>query len=545
METFSNESENPCLVETRQGFSVLYRKHFLYSKYNPSQSVKKIIEQTEIKKNTLVLVFSPLLFYGFNELLEKLPEDSFIFAIETDSRLFDFSKEYYYPFSNNKNCCYCNVTSIYEFSKLLESSRIPPAGNFRHVLSIDFSAGVQLNKIQYESFKQTADNFISTFWKNRMTLTRMGRLYAKNIFTNLKYLSSSENLVPFSITRPLLVLGAGLSVENLLPLLADEADRFYIIAVDAVSKTLLKSGIIPDSIVMVESQLANEKSFIGIAGSKIPVITDLTSRPNIVNLTQGKKSFFLSEYTKCNFLDRLKKSSLINLCLPPLGSVGLAAIEIALYLRSEKIPVYFCGLDFCYDAGKTHCKEAPAHRTNLDTHNRLNTIEKVFSAFRQHSFYHIGKDNKYHITEPALSTYAQLFSARYSMIENLWDIGNTGINLGSRFCTIEQMIENAKNYSEKTSSQLKEKSHNNNQTNLYAKKFLKEELDSLVKIKNILTGKIKDEKSELESLLNEREYLFLHFPDAYSGLKMNESFLKRIRAELDIFIKTIEISLKY
>ena len=169
METFSNESENPCLVETRQGFSVLYRKHFLYSKYNPSQSVKKIIEQTEIKKNTLVLVFSPLLFYGFKELLEKLPDDSFIFAIETDSRLFDFSKEYYYPFSNNKNCCYCNVTSIYEFSKLLESSRIPPAGNFRHVLSIDFSAGVELNKIQYESFKQTADNFISTFWKNRMT----------------------------------------------------------------------------------------------------------------------------------------------------------------------------------------------------------------------------------------------------------------------------------------------------------------------------------------------------------------------------------------
>jgi hypothetical protein len=370
----------------------------------------------------------------------------------------------------------------------------------------------------------------------------MGRLYAKNIFTNLKYISDSENILPKSITRPIFVIGAGLSVEKVLPVLSLEADRFFIITVDAVTKTLLKSGIIPDRIVIVESQLANEKSFIGIAESKIPVITDLTSRPNIVNLTKGKKSFFLSEYTKCKFLDRLKSNNIISLSLPPLGSVGLAAIELALYLRSPGIPIYFCGLDFCYDTGKTHCKEAPAHRTNLDNHNRLNPIEKINSSFKPHAYYQLGKDNKYHITDPALSTYAQLFSARYSMIENLWDIGNIGINLGSRYCTLDQMLENTKNYHKKNyninSSQITKENCEN------ARMFLNTELDSLIRIKKILTGESKEETAVLQKLLEEREYLFLHFPDAFLGLQMNESFLKRIRAELDIFIKTIQLSLK-
>jgi hypothetical protein len=78
-----------------------------------------------------------------------------------------------------------------------------------------------------------------------------------------------------------------------------------------------------------------------------------------------------------------------------------------------------------------------------------------------------------------------------------------------------------------------------------SKDFLSHELNCLLKIKNILTGKITDSKNELQSLLSQREYLYLHFPDAYLGLQMNESFLKRIRAELDIFIKTIQLSLNY
>ena len=75
---------------------------------------------------------------------------------------------------------------------------------------------------------------------------------------------------------------------------------------------------------------------------------------------------------------------------------------------------------------------------------------------------------------------------------------------------------------------------------LVINKFYETELNALKKIKAMLTGKDKTEDKLLEKLLIEREYLYLHFPDAHLGLKMERSFLKRIRAELDFFIKDIE-----
>ena len=77
----SNINE-PCLVETRQGFSVLYQNKPLYSKYAPKDSIKKIIDSLNILPNTLILCFSPLLAYGLEELFEKLPENCFVLALE-------------------------------------------------------------------------------------------------------------------------------------------------------------------------------------------------------------------------------------------------------------------------------------------------------------------------------------------------------------------------------------------------------------------------------------------------------------------------------
>jgi hypothetical protein len=48
---------------------------------------------------------------------------------------------------------------------------------------------------------------------------------------------------------------------------------------------------------------------------------------------------------------------------------------------------------------------------------------------------------------------------------------------------------------------------------------------------------------QIHTLLQKREYLYLHFPDGYR-LSMESSFLKRVRAELDSFIKIIEVSLR-
>jgi hypothetical protein len=75
------------------------------------------------------------------------------------------------------------------------------------------------------------------------------------------------------------------------------------------------------------------------------------------------------------------------------------------------------------------------------------------------------------------------------------------------------------------------------------KNFISNEIIELEEIKNYLTnGNI-----QIESLLekiNQHDYLFIHFPDGYKNATEDISFLKRVRNEIDFFLKILNRSYK-
>ena len=73
-------------------FTVEYKERFLYSKYNPTRAVLGTIQCLEILPGTLIVICGPALWYGLPELLEKIPQDCSIVAIEKELPLFNLSK---------------------------------------------------------------------------------------------------------------------------------------------------------------------------------------------------------------------------------------------------------------------------------------------------------------------------------------------------------------------------------------------------------------------------------------------------------------------
>ena len=75
------------------------------------------------------------------------------------------------------------------------------------------------------------------------------------------------------------------------------------------------------------------------------------------------------------------------------------------------------------------------------------------------------------------------------------------------------------------------------------KNYISNEIFELEEIKNYLTnGNI-----QIESLLdkiNKHDYLFIHFPDGYKNATEDISFLKRVRNEIDFFLKILNRSYK-
>ena len=157
--------QKPCVVqkiETPQGFSVSYKEHLLYSKYNPSKNIITAVENLNLIPGTIILCIAPVLGYGLNELKNKLPENCQIVLCEAEQALYDFYKAEGFKADGLIECAPAELSDLplklYELAK---------SGKYKRVIRLDMSAGVQFNSDFYNKLFAACTDSVMTFWKNR------------------------------------------------------------------------------------------------------------------------------------------------------------------------------------------------------------------------------------------------------------------------------------------------------------------------------------------------------------------------------------------
>ena len=590
-----NDDGNPRPVRTEGGLSVLYKGRYLYSKYAPEKSLRSAVLSKPVAPGTLVLACSPVLCLCLAELCASLPKNCFVLGCEFDAALYDFSLKYIPP--SIPNFALLSPDELPNLPFMLTKRRaetksgaiLPPAGTFRRILRTDFSAGTQFFPQHYATLTEAAENAVMRFWKNRVTLIKFGRRFSRNLFRNLAHLSRSvpiERLIQ-SVEKPIIVFGAGESMEKTARSIRNVQNAFYIVAADAALAPLFRLGIEPDAVVCEESQSVIAPFFLGANRKRFRVFAGITSWPKLFDLCGADICYFSPHYDDTVFFDSLAARNIIPPVMPPLGSVGLTATKIALMLRkNEQVPVCVTGLDFSYRAGTTHARGAEAHTSRLASSFKTAPAANYDAAFASFMQKIIGKDGTPFFTSPALFSYAQTFRAYFSESPNLFDAGTTGIDLGIPQRGEEELIREILNTvgagaaagqkdsddtasangkrtpAAKTNAEsdiarkdadgkaahaeetIAERTASSERKALSVRDFYEEEERSLKRLKNILSSgqnmSENERSAEIEKLRLSREYLYLHFPD---GLKVSLalSFLKRVRAEIDFFIKDIAV----
>ena len=587
----TNEDEKPLLIQTDRGFSVLYRNKYLYSKYNPQEAITAQIASLQIPDSALILCLSPVLGYGLKELAEKLSASSYILALECDQMLMRFSLDHcdFSPFAHHR-FSYIRTDSIAEVLKKIETL---PQFPFKKCIALSCSGGVQLNQVFYDEVRLYADEIISRFWKNRITLMHLGRNYAHNTFRNLLSLVRSLTRVPArSITgslasspesspaessvwgapssknrfrlltgderirKPILVAGAGPSLDTARDFIVKNRNSFFLLAVDAAAAALLPD-IRPDAIVLVESQYWIDSAFIGLHKYGVPIFADLTASPRALQGCGGNVYFFCTEYARLRYLERLYQT-LQPLVLSPMGSVGLAALQLALTLTESHLPVLHTGLDFAWQSGLTHAAESSPVKQLFAELGRTESPYKLNISTGMQRI--AGKRGLSYWTTPVLSGYAELYRHTFSGNERVIDIGTEGCILNDRKDgtvnteQIEQILtdvgkSNAGITAVRTvysradigraffDSVYEADTVTERHRTLCG--YLAGEAEALTMLNDHLQGKHPLAEQTMEQLLAERDYLYSHFPDAARGYSFNLGFLKRAGIELRYLLKIL------
>ena len=550
----------------------------LLSGVDPIRRAWRTADSVSLTGRTLYFCPSPLYGYGLDRLLSRLEEqapDSAVLCAEADPELYALSVDNIPPsIAQNKKFHLTNITNEAALASFVRETW---GTAFRRIETIRLTGGYQLFPELYDSLYKTLNAEIAVNWSNALTLTKLGRLYIRNFFRNIplteRYLSISN--LSFG-EAPVLVLGAGPSIDQLIvnreqsakdneieteKLNYPEKRSFKIICVDTCLGALKDRGIVPDLVVILESQHWNLRDFSGCKGWKVPAVIDLSALPASVRALDGGGYFFFTPWTQLRVFERLKDTGLLPASIPPLGSVGLTAVEIARRLTKGKI--ILCGLDFSFTQDKYHARGTPGHRGSLKSQTRFKRIGNI-AAFAAGVSSALSKSGVSVYSSPVMRNYRDLFEREFGGDSRLFDIEGTGLPLGVKTLSMEEALKelginklyhepsgtSADQYIKHRLLEARCKYRNIEQQTLEARgknqgliSFLENEKKRLEELRSILSGETAYDQQRLEILIEELDYLWAHFPDCATGRRpdLSEvSFLKRVRVEIEPMLALIE-----
>ncbi|MDR2739381.1 MAG: DUF115 domain-containing protein [Treponema sp.] len=541
--------EIPRLFAARRGFSVSYKGTTLLSTMDPAVLADRTVAAIPKPKGTLYFCPSPLFGYGLKLLLEEISPDSAILCVETDEKLMALSWEKIdEPLRNNPRF---RLVQTGDPAFLCAFVREAWGGrSFRRLEILRLTGGWQLNPELYDSLADALRRNIAVDWGNAMTLVKLGRRYARNALRNLALLPRSSPLSAVNFgAAPVLVLGAGPSLDGVLKGLRaafgdlpESAERpFRIICVDTGLSSLYEWKLRPDLVVALESQHWNLRDFIGLSSWEVPVAMDLSALPATGEILGAHPHIFFTPWTKLSFFGRLKNAGLLPETLPPLGSVGLSAVAIARRLSTG--PVIVGGIDFSFSLDQSHTRSAPAHLERLRRQTRFHSLIDGGAAFRKGCFTVPSKTGERVRSNQTMKNYRELFQREFAENRRICDIAGSGLPLGLRTLTAEEAYTVLANGA--AAGTARNAGESNAATTALVYPFVRGELESLTGLRGILTGEITAGAEQLERLLDTCDYLWAHFPD-YAGAEGKQpvlsdlGFLKRVRAEIDPFIKLLQ-----
>jgi hypothetical protein len=543
--------ETPRKLEARRGFSVFYKGKTLLSMIDPLVQSERVLAAAHNVSRTLYLCPSPLYGYGLERFLQTISDDSILLCIEVDELLMQFTRREIFPsLFQHPQFRLISTRDVQALCSYIKNEW--GARAFRRIEVLRITGGWQLYPEIYQNLEKALQREIAIDWGNAVTLMKLGRRYALNFIRNLELLASnpSAECIHFG-DKPLLLLGAGPSLDDFLQALenaalpntfADKKNRdFGIICVDTALSALNARNIQPDLVLALETQHWNLRAFIGIDAAAIPLAMDLSALPATSEQLGSRTFLFTTPWADLSIFRRLKQKRLSPLSMLPLGSVGLTAVLLALKVSSGDIIT--AGLDFSFRFDNYHAKETPSWRDLRRKQNRLNGIIPT-TAFRKGVFKTTAKNGSAVFSDVGLQNYRDLFEQEFSTENRLFDICSSGLPLGIPSISIQEAMQMLTE--KKSSSEVLFSSAINENQSERVKQFIHEEHRYLQELKSCLTGEKETSPGELNELLCKTDYLWAHFPD-YAGKSTkfpaanDLSFLKRVRTEIDLFLKVFKI----
>ena len=248
---------------------------------------------------------------------------------------------------------------------------------------------------------------------NAATLKKFGKLWVRNSMKNISQLTRCEGLSGFKgagAALPFLIVGAGPGLEDVLPHISELKKRMVVLCVETALHTLLKAGVQPDFILLMDPQFWAWRHIAGLSAPEAVLITEVSAYPSVFRFPCRKIQLCKSQFPVGQYFE--KKLSLDLGDLGTGGSVASAAWNFAHFCGAKT--VFTAGLDLSFPSKQTHIKGSSAEQTFHTAAFRTKTVENftasvLFGANAAPAENYLGERV---ITDSRMKMFAWWFEAR-------------------------------------------------------------------------------------------------------------------------------------
>lgn len=376
-----------------EGYYFLINDKPLTSKINPVKEALRIYEvyKEKIEKSKILFLFGIGNFYLF-DIIFKNKKDQIFIIIEEEEKLIHFywkNFELFHLFLLTPNCHIFTKKNIDRLFHYLNGL------NFDSIKSYLILNSNLSNKLN--SFYREIETRIHLLFKSNisslLTQFEFEKLWFTNIFCNLHFLKKDSPFLFLIYYKklfenlPFVIIGAGPSLRYSKEVLLQLKDKAFLFATDASLKPLLRMGIIPDAIHILDAQIHTFFHLRNENLKNIIIFSDIVVHPFLIRKIKPLGWIF-SSTTKYKLSpegriiqEELYGMNLIKSLFGDIGSiqsggsVSTSAFEIARYLGAKTI--FLIGQDLAWTNRQLHSVHTHHYEKWYSEINRTKSLELI------------------------------------------------------------------------------------------------------------------------------------------------------------------------
>lgn len=191
------------------------------------------------------------------------------------------------------------------------------------------------------------------------TIQRFNEIWQNNFNANGQAISRNQGIRPLKgkfRDIPVILIGAGPSLDRNIEFLHMAADKSVLIASDAALRPLLEAGILPSFVVCLDPQPEISRFFQGLNTHPFNLVAPTIIHPKVLSTWEGKVIFYNKFAPDIPVLTKIQQLTNQILPLTPGGSVLSVGYDLAFQIGGN--PIIFTGQDLSFPEGKGYANNS-------------------------------------------------------------------------------------------------------------------------------------------------------------------------------------------